>query len=88
MTIRIIWHDSGRSPQCAPDPRYPLGVDLDLSKGAEATCSEQLKYPAPRCGVYFACCDICKQTALITVAGRPDDPRSIKLACRKPERVS
>lgn len=88
MTIRVTWHDSGREPQCAPDPRFPLGVDLDLSRGEEATCSAPLKYPAPRCGVYFAWCDICKTNALITVAGRPDDPRSLKLACQKPERVS
>lgn len=27
----ITWHDSGREPQCPPNPAYPSGIDLDGS---------------------------------------------------------
>ena len=25
--ISVTWHDSGRSPECAPNPDFPLGID-------------------------------------------------------------
>ena len=27
----ITWHDSGREPQCPPNPAYPSGIDLDAA---------------------------------------------------------
>lgn len=80
--MKTSWHDAGREPQETPDARYPLGIDLDVSAGAAVTCTERLPYPARRCGLYLVSCETCGQTALITTAGRIDDPRSIKIACK------
>jgi hypothetical protein len=80
----VIWHDGKREPQCPPNPTYPKGVDLDASHGAERTCTVKLEYPAPRCGAYSIRCNVCGVTAACTTAGRPDDPRSVKLACKEP----
>lgn len=80
--MKVEWLDRGREPQCAPNPQFPKGIDVDASNGAEATCTVTLPYPARRCGVYTVTCDVCGQTVGVTTAGRPDDPRSVKIACR------
>lgn len=80
--IDVQWIDGGREPRNPPNPEYPNGVDLDLSGGAQAACSVQLPYPAKRCGMFMLRCEVCGQTAAITTAGRVDDPRSARLACR------
>lgn len=83
----IKWNDAGREPQCAPNPLYPDGIDADCSGGAGATCTTALPYPAKRCGHFLVECKMCGVRVAITTAGRPDDPRSVKIACRKPEVV-
>ena len=83
MTFSIIFLDSGREPQCAPDPAYPDGKHIDLAGKAVPKCTRNVPYPAPRCGVYVITCDECELRAAITVAGRPDDPRSVTLRCKK-----
>lgn len=80
----IRWHDGGREPQCAPDPAYPEGIDVDASGGAVARCKTALPYPARRCGVYLVHCRLCGFRGAITTAGRPDDPRSVTVACKRP----
>lgn len=80
--MKITWHDSGREPQCASNPAYPDGIDLDGSHGAAASCTAALPYPARRCGLFFVLCETCGVSAAITTAGRPDDPRSVKMACK------
>lgn len=87
MTFKIEWIDDHREPKCAPDPRFPLGKDMDISRDAEAACKTDLPYPAKRCGLYLVECETCGQRIAITTAGRPDDPRSLKLACIKPRTV-
>jgi hypothetical protein len=82
VTITVKWVDRGREPQCAPDPAYPNGKDVDISGGAIATCETPLPYPAKRCGVFIAECSICGYHVGVTTAGRPDDPRSLKIACQ------
>jgi hypothetical protein len=82
MALKVTWVDDHREPKHPPDPRYPDGVDLDMSLKAIDTCVTPLPYPARRCGQYVIACDICRQRILVTTAGRPDDPRSIKVACR------
>ncbi len=77
----IQWLDGGREPQCAPDPRFPEGRDLDVSAGAAKTCETALPYPAKRCGAYLVVCRRCAYRVGVTTAGRPDDPRSVKIAC-------
>jgi hypothetical protein len=78
----IYWADAGREPKQAPDPASPNGIDLDLTNGRLKFCETTLAYPAPRCGAYLIKCRTCGLTATITTAGRADDPRSIKLACK------
>lgn len=77
----IKWIDVGREPQCAPNPAYPKGVRLDVTNGAPG-CWTGLPYPAKRCGYYAVKCRSCGMTALVTTAGRLDDPRSVKLPCK------
>lgn len=85
--FQIEWEDGEREPRCRPDPRFPKGKDMDCSEGAHATCTTALPYPAKRCGVYIVKCNTCGLRVGLTTAGRPDDPRSIKLACHRPDIV-
>lgn len=80
--LHVEWIDSGREPQCAPNPNYPNGIDVDASFGQSAKCRVELPYPARRIGHFLVTCDTCRQTVAITTAGRPDDPKSVTLACR------
>jgi hypothetical protein len=79
--FRIDWHDRGREPQVKPNPDYPDGKDVDASLGAKQTCTCALPCPAKRCGEYWVTCHLCGAHVGCTTAGRPDDPRSIKVAC-------
>jgi hypothetical protein len=78
---KIEWKDAGREPQCAPNALYPDGIDIDASGGAARTCKVPLPYPAKRCGAYVVTCQRCGYRAAVTTAGRPDDPRSVRLPC-------
>jgi hypothetical protein len=80
--LTVKWIDRDHEPKNPPNPKYPFGVDIDVSKGNRLTCSTLLPYPAQRIGFYIINCDRCGQSAMISTAGRPDDPRSVKLACR------
>ena len=80
--LSVEWRDAGREPQCAPNAAYPEGIDVDGSLGAPITCETALPYPAPRCGLYIVRCPICDASVGVTTAGRPDDPRSDKIACK------
>ena len=79
----IEWVDFGREPTCRPDPHYPQGIDVDVSAGREPNCTVELPYPAKRCGSYHIVCSACKLTVAISTAGRADDPRSVKVACKR-----
>jgi len=80
--MKVEFFDSGREPRCPPDPAYPEGKDIDASEGAALACSAAIPYPAPRCGVMIVECEKCGLRVGLTVAGRVDDPRSVKLPCR------
>lgn len=82
MALKAEWHDLGREPKCTPDPNYPDGKDVDVSFGAPATCETTLEHPTPRCGLYIVRCDVCGYSIALTTAGRPDDPRFLKVACK------
>jgi len=82
-THKIEWIDRHREPQCAPNPAYPDGIDLDATRGLPGpSCKVIVPYPAKRCGMYAIKCDVCGVTVAITTAGRPDDPRSVKVPCK------
>ena len=78
----ITWRDAGREPQCAPNPAYPEGKDVDASDGAKQTCQTKLPYPAKRIGAYVVRCNLCGLVAGCTTAGRLDDPRSLTMPCK------
>lgn len=80
--MTIEWIDAGREPQHPPNPLYPDGVDLDFALGVSPACRVDLPYPARRCGQYVVRCDVCGLTSVVTTAGRPDDPRSLTVACK------
>jgi hypothetical protein len=82
MTLKATWVDGHRLPRAKPDPEYPNGIDVDTSGGAVETCVTTLPYPAPRCGMYVVACDKCWMRVVVTTAGRIDDPRSLKVACK------
>lgn len=84
MTIKVDFLSHHRKAQCEPNPNYPDGIAVDLSEGAGKTCTGALPYPAECCGVLIARCSVCGANAAVTTAGRPDDPRSIKFACKAP----
>lgn len=81
--FKIRWEDSGREPRCAPNPEYPDGIDIDMSEGCAASCATALPYPARRCGCYVIECETCGLKTAVTTAGRPDDPRSLRVPCRQ-----
>ena len=80
--FNIKWDDAGREPKAKPNPDYPDGIDLDATKGGAESCIALLPYPAKRCGTYIVECNLCGMRLAITTAGRPDDPRSVKIACK------
>ena len=81
--IDVEFIDSGREATEKPDPKYPYGRRIDLTTNMLARqCTSNMPYPAPRCGMYRVTCKTCGYSALITVAGRPDDPNIITLPCK------
>jgi len=84
-TFKVVWIDRKREPQFPPDRAFPDGKDCDVSHGVKPACKATLPYPAKRCGLYYVECRVCGKNAVITTAGRADDPRSVTLACDKPE---
>ena len=79
--MKIEFFDTGREAREKPNRDYPLGIDLDASGGALATCKVPLPWPAKRIGQWHITCDACHTKVLVTTAGRLDDPRSVKIAC-------
>lgn len=82
QALEVKWFDHGREPQCPPNPAYPNGIDLDTTLPGDAVCTAALPYPAKRCGYYLVTCRVCRSNVMVTTAGRPDDPRWVRLACQ------
>jgi hypothetical protein len=84
MRHSIEWVDRGGEPHNPPNSAYPHGIDLDFAADAKCSCLVNLPYPtAKRLGMFLVKCSECGLSAAITTAGRPDDPRSVKLACKQ-----
>lgn len=80
----ITWHDSGEEPKNPANPAFPDGLHMDLVGEARVQkCFIKLPYPAKRCGHYDVRCAVCGFSAIVTTAGRADDPRSITVACNR-----
>ena len=82
QALTVEWIDRHREPQCPPNPKHPNGIDVDMARGAES-CVTNVPYPAKRCGAYLVKCKRCGFSALVTTAGRVDDPRSIRVPCQR-----
>jgi hypothetical protein len=54
--MKVAFMDSGRQPQCKPNPAHPHGMHVDLSHSASRTCQAALPYPAPRWSVMVVEC--------------------------------
>lgn len=84
----ITYVDRGRPAKNPPDPNYPDGKDIDASDGAEKTCVGELPKTRERwCGCWHVVCRRCGYSAVVTTAGRPDDPRLLKLPCHISDRL-
>ena len=81
----VNWIDSGREPQFPPNPLNPEGISLDGAIGSLPACETELPYPARRCGRFEIECKSCGVFIVVTTAGRPDDPKSVKINCLTPE---
>ena len=48
--IKVTWIDRFRVPVVPPDPKYPNGIEVDLTGGAAdmPSCKVELPYPAKR----------------------------------------
>lgn len=80
FTIKYI--DRGRPPRVKPDPRFKNGKHLD--SGERPACKVELPYMTQKnVGYWFVVCTKCKTNALITMASRPDDPKTLMLPCAK-----
>lgn len=85
MSHEISWHGTGRKATQPPNPDYPNGIDLGAvhnSGSLRVTCRVELPYPAECVGHWVITCRDCGMTVACTAAGRPDDPRSIIIACK------
>lgn len=80
----IEWVDGGRVAVCPANPFHPDGVVIDATGGQPClSCEVSLPYPAKRCGHYVIRCLTCNYSAVVTTAGRADDPHSIKVPCKE-----
>ena len=86
--MKIKWYDSGREPQCASDSAFPNGKHVDLTVGGAKACRIALPYPVKRIGIYMVSCEGCGLRVGVTTAGRPDDPRSVRMTCISKRRPS
>jgi hypothetical protein len=82
--LRVVFFGDGRKAQSPSNPRYPNGMDIDVSGGKLPRCSVDLPYPAKEVGRFLVSCRICGSQSVVTAAGRPDDPRSVKIPCLPP----
>ena len=79
---KITFVPSGRGKaQCPPNPDYPNGVAVPAPNGVPVSCKVELPYPAPECGHHKIECLTCGFILVVTAAGRPDDPISVRLPC-------
>lgn len=78
--FKIKWLDRGRPPRVASNPDTPNGIHID--SGERPACFVELPYMTQQnVGLWYVECAKCKTNVLITMASRPDDPKSVMLPC-------
>lgn len=78
--LSVTWLSHNRPPRCASNPAYPNGMDVNISPDVDG-CWVDLPFPAEGCGVWLIVCPICDHHVGVTAAGRPDDPRRVRIPC-------
>ena len=79
----IKWLRRSRDPaRNPPDPKWPNGIALDVTKGANVRCQTRLPYPAQGVGTWLIRCQTCGWSGAVTAAGRADDPISVLIPCK------
>ena len=81
FSVRWVLRRKGLA-RSLPDPNYPYGIALDVSREGEPACECVLTYPAPGVGSWVLTCEVCGATAVVTAAGRADDPTKVRLPCK------
>ena len=80
--VNFLSHN--RKAKVAPNPAYPNGIDVNMRTDKDDPfCIVELPYPAECCGVWLVKCKTCGIAVAITAAGRPDDPRSASVSCKR-----
>lgn len=80
----IEFEPSGRGQaQCEPNPSYPHGIHVGGAMLGVPACTVDLPYPAPECGLWVVRCENCSMSVAVTAAGRPDDPLTVTIECKK-----
>ena len=80
--VEISFLSTGRIATCKPNPDYPNGCDIDVTDGKGGVWVE-IPYPAPCCGTWIVGGGGLARVA-VTAAGRPDDPRRVKIPYKEP----
>jgi hypothetical protein len=83
----VTWCSHDRKARCAPDPDFPDGKDIDVAGKAASACQVALPYPAACCGVWLITYTECGLNVGVTAAGRPDDPKTVRIACKERDHV-
>jgi hypothetical protein len=78
----VDWVDRNRETTHPADPAYPHGSAIDVALNAMKACRVELPYPAARCGLWVMTCRQCGFSIALATAGRPDDPRSVRIPCK------
>lgn len=89
MSFDIKFTPSGRGKaQCEPDPKYPNGVTVNMCDSLlEKHCTVDLPYPAKECGYFHIRCSECDLSFIVTCAGRADDPKRVRVACKNDKTI-
>jgi hypothetical protein len=78
----VTWVSRGRKAECPPNPLFPNGK-IVMAHGALAPfCTVDLPYPAACVGTWIVVCSECGLRAVVTAAGRPDDPHQVRIGCK------
>lgn len=84
--IGVTWVDRGWPSPVAANPGYPDGIDLD--SGERPACLVELPYmTVGRVGYWSVECATCEAVALVSIAGRADDAKSVMLPCKVEDRA-